>query len=80
MKIVILTIKIISNGIIKKQINHLINEITRSEWVDDKMIGCAAIILTGLSYQDKDDHLKTGLGLLKRIIKSSFDNDGFPKS
>tara|TARA_B110000008_G_scaffold273820_1_gene308680 strand:+ start:4 stop:1635 length:1632 start_codon:yes stop_codon:yes gene_type:complete len=68
------------NGIIKKQINHLINEITRSEWVDDKMIGCAAIILTGLSYQDKDNHLKTGLGLLKRIIKSSFDNDGFPKS
>ena len=41
--------------IIKKQINHLINEIERSEWVDDKMIGCAAIILTGLSYQDKDD-------------------------
>ena len=68
------------NGIIKKQINHLINEITRSEWVDDKMIGCAAIILTGLSYQDKDEHLKTGLSLLKRIAKSSFDNDGFPKS
>ena len=44
------------NGIIKKQINHLINEITRSEWVDDKMIGCAAIILTGLSYQDRDEH------------------------
>ena len=42
------------NGIIKKQINHLINEINRSEWVDDKMIGCAAIILTGLSYRDKD--------------------------
>ena len=26
-----------------------------SEWVDDKMIGCAAIILTGLSYKDKDN-------------------------
>ena len=37
------------NIIIKKQINHLINEIERSELVDDKMIGCAAIILTGLS-------------------------------
>ena len=36
----------------KKQTNHLVNEIERSEWVDDKMIGCAAIILTGLSYKD----------------------------
>jgi len=68
------------NEVIKKQINHLIKEITRSEWVDDKMIGCAAIILTGLSYQDKDEHLKIGLNLLRRIVKSSFDNDGFPKS
>ena len=49
------------NDIIKKQINHLINEIERSKWVDDKMIGCAAIILSGLSYQDKDDYLNSGL-------------------
>ena len=68
------------NGIIKKQINHLINEIERSEWVDDKMIGCAAIILTGLSYQDKDQYLETGLNLLRKLIKFSFNNDGFPKS
>jgi len=65
---------------IQKQINHLINEIRRSEWVDDKMIGCAAIILTGLSYQDKTGYLNFGLNLLKKIIKFSFDNDGFPKS
>jgi len=68
------------NGIIKKQINHLINEIERSELVDDKMIGCAAIILTGLSYQDKDGYLKTGLNLLRKLIKFSFDSNGFPKS
>jgi uncharacterized heparinase superfamily protein len=68
------------NSIIKKQINHLINEIERSEWVDDKIIGCAAIILTGLTYQDKDRYLETGLKLLKKLIKFSFDNDGFPKS
>ena len=68
------------NGIIKKQINHLIYEITRSELVDDKMIGCAAVILAGLSYQDKDEHLKIGLNLLRKLVKSSFDNDGFPKS
>ena len=44
------------------------------------MIGCAAIILVGLSYQDKDNYLNCGLNLLKKIIKISFDNSGFPKS
>jgi len=68
------------NTIIKKQTNHLINEIEGSEWVDDKMIGCAAIILTGLSYKDQDRYLKTGLSLLRKLIKFSFDNDAFPKS
>ena len=68
------------NGIIKKRINHLVNEIKASELVDDKMIGCSAIILTGLSYQDNNNYLDTGLNLLKKLIKISFDNDGFPKS
>ena len=68
------------NNIIKKQINHLINEIRASAWVDDKIIGCSAVILTGLSYQDKDDYLGIGLGLLKKLVKISLDSDGFPKS
>ena len=68
------------NTVIKKQTNHLINEIERLELVDNKMIGCAAIILTGLSYKDQDRYLKTGLNLLKKLVKFSFDNDGFPKS
>ena len=44
------------------------------------MIGCAAIILSGLSYKEEDRYLDFGLNLLKRITKFSFDNDGFPKS
>ena len=68
------------NAIIKKQINHLINEIEQSLSVDDKIICCASIILTGLTYQDKDGYLKTGLNLLRELTKFSFDNDGFPKS
>jgi uncharacterized heparinase superfamily protein len=68
------------NNIIKKQINHLLIEIEKNEWIDDKMIGCAAIILVGLSYQDKDKYLNAGLNLLKKIIKYSLDNNGFPKS
>ncbi len=65
--------------IIKKQINHLINEIERSTWVDDKMIGCSAIVLTGISYNDKS-FLNYGFKLLRKIIKISFDKEGFPKS
>jgi len=68
------------NLVVKKQINHLINEIEGSKWVDDKMIGCAAIILSGLSYQDNEGHLKIGLNLLRKLVKYSFDNDGFPRS
>ena len=68
------------NSIIKKQINYLIDEIESSEWVNDKMIGCAAIILTGLSYQDKNGYLDKGLNLLKKFVKYSLDDDGFPKS
>ena len=56
------------NNNIKKQVNHLINEINRSVWVDDKMIGCAAIILTALSYKDKEKYLNYGLGLLKKKL------------
>ena len=68
------------NNIIKKQVNHLIKEIDRSDLVDDKLIGCAAIILSGLSYRDKNNYLLSGLDLLKKIIKFSIDDYGFPKS
>ena len=67
------------NFIIKKQINHLINEISRSELLDDKMIGCTAIMLTGLSYNDKK-FLNYGLNLLNKIIKFSLNSEFFPKS
>jgi len=67
------------NTVIQKQINHLINEIEKSKLFDDKMIGCAAIILTGLSFKE-DKYLNFGLSLLKKIINFSFDNQSFPKS
>ena len=71
--------KIKFNANIKKQINHLINEINRSSLINNKMIGCAAIVLTGLSYKD-EKYLNYGLNLLKKIINISFDIHGFPKS
>ena len=67
------------NFLVKKQINHLMNEISRSELVADKLIGCTAIILSGLSYND-EKFLNYGLNLLNKITKFSFDSEIFPKS
>ena len=71
--------KTIFNKIIHKQVNHLINEINRSKLVDDKMLGCTAIIITGLSY-NHEKFLFYGLNLLKNIINTSFDSKFFPKT
>ncbi len=68
------------NRMIQKQANHLMSEINKSELVDDKMIGCAAILLVGLCYKDKKNYLLFGLDLLKKISKLSLDTYGFPKS
>jgi len=68
------------NLIVQKQTNHLINEIGKSDLFEDKIIGSAAIILVGLSYQDQKNYLLNGLDLLKNIIKTSLDAEGFPKS
>ena len=68
------------NGMIQKQTNHLMSVINSSKIIDDKMIGCAAIILVGLCYKDQKNYLTYGLTLLKKISNYSFDNHGFPKS
>jgi uncharacterized heparinase superfamily protein len=68
------------NQSIQKQTNHLLNEVKKLSEVENKIIGCAAIILTGLSYKEESKYLNSGLTLLKKIIKSSIDNQGFPKS
>jgi uncharacterized heparinase superfamily protein len=68
------------NQSILKQTNHLLYEIKNLSEVENKIVGCAAIILTGLSYKEEIKYLDDGLALLKKIIKSSIDNQGFPKS
>ena len=68
------------NKIIQKQANHLINEIDNSKFIENKLIGCASIILVGLCYQDEKNYLSFGLTLLKKISKTNFDNYGVPKS
>ena len=68
------------NMIIQKQANHLLNEIYKSKFIEDKLIGCASIILVGLCYQDEKNYLFHGINFLKKISKIALDNLGFPKS
>ena len=74
MKIVKKNFKKKFNQSIQKQTNHLLNEIKNLSEVENKIIGCAAIILTGLAYKDDNKYLNSGLNLLKKIIKSSINN------
>ena len=67
------------NSLIKKQTNHLINEIKRSEQLDDKIIGSTAIILVGLAYGD-NFYLKFGIEILKKLLNFSLDSSNFPKT
>ena len=71
--------KKIFNSSVNKQINHLINEISKSESVDDKLLGCTAILITGLSYEN-EKFLNYSLELLKKIVITSFDDEYFPKT
>ena len=68
------------NMMIQKQTNHLINEINKTKVYDDKLIGCAAIILVGLCYKFEKNHLTNALNILKKISRVSLDNTGFPKT
>ena len=67
------------NSSVNKQVNHLINEISKSNSVDDKLLGCVAILITGLSYQN-EKFLNYSLELLKKIVNNSFDDEYFPKT
>ena len=68
------------NHMLQKQTNHLLNEIKNLDETEEKLIGCAAIILTGLAYKDEKNYLDSGLNILKNLIKNSLDKQGFPKS
>ena len=66
------------NSIIHKQTFHLINQIDGETKLKNKLRGVAAIILVGLSYKNEKNFTSKGLEYLKKIIKYTFDNNGFP--
>ena len=72
--------RLMFDHMIQKQTNHLMNEIKSSNNLENKIIGCSAIILTGLTYKIDKVYLNFGLNFLKKITKYSIDNQGFLKS
>ena len=59
--------KFMFDYMIQKQTNHLMNEIKHSKNLEKKIIGCSAIILTGLSYKTDRIYLNFGLNFLKKL-------------
>ena len=72
--------RLMFDHMVQKQTNHLLSEIKSSNNLENKLIGCSAIILTGLTYKNEKNYLENGLNILKNIIKYSVDNQGFMKS
>ncbi len=68
------------DSILHKQTFHLINQIDGERKLKNKLRGVAAIILVGLSYGNEKNFTSKGLEYLKKIIKHTFDNNGFLKS
>jgi uncharacterized heparinase superfamily protein len=68
------------SSIIHKQTSHLINQIDKENKLNNKIRGAAAIILVGLAYKNEKNFTTKGLENLKKIIKYTIDDNGFPKS
>ena len=66
--------------IIHKQTSHLINQIDKESKLNNKIRGVAAIILVGLAYKNEKNFTIKGLENLKKIIRYTIDDNGFPKS
>jgi len=63
-----------------KQSNFLLKNIKNSSYDSNKIVCCAAIILSGMIFEGNDLNYKTGIRELEKFIKIYFDKNGFPKS
>ena len=63
-----------------KQSNFLLKNLNNLFNGPDKIICCAAIILSGIIFKENDLNYKLGIKELEKIIKNYFDELGFPKS
>ena len=63
-----------------KQSNFLSKNLNNLSDESCKIICCAAIILSGIIFEENYSQYKIGLKELEKIIKNYFDESGFPKS
>jgi len=63
-----------------KQSNFLLKNLKKLFNGPNKIICCAAIILSGMIFKENDLSYKLGIKELEKIIKNYFDENGFPKS
>ena len=63
-----------------KQSNFLIKNFKNLFDDSNKIICCAAIILSGMIFKENNLNYKIGIKELEKIIKNDFDKNGFPKS
>jgi len=63
-----------------KQSNFLLKNLKKLFNGPNKIICCAAIVLSGMIFKENDLSYKSGIKELEKIIKNYFDENGFPKS
>ena len=63
-----------------KQSNFLLKNLNSLSYESNKIICCAAIILSGITFKENEINYKKGTKELEKVIKNYFDENGFPKS
>jgi len=63
-----------------KQSNFLLKNLNSLSHGPNKIICCSAIILSGMIFKENYSSYKIGIKELEKVIKSNFDETGFPKS
>ena len=63
-----------------KQSNFLVRNLKNLFYDSNKIICCAAIILSGMIFKENDLNYKIGIKELEKTIKNYFDKNGFPKT
>ncbi len=63
-----------------KQSNFLSKNLSNLFDEPSKIVCCAAIILSGMIFEENNSNYKIGIKELEKVIKNYFDESGFPKS
>lgn len=63
-----------------KQSNFLTRNLNNVFYDHSKIISCAAIILSGMIFEEYNSQYRIGIKKLEKVINVYFDENGFPKS